>query len=76
VIQNLLEIGAEGDDAHLATARRAQQREHLVDMGDQCGPQVVRWWARPALFAVTAARSGEFGASTPQQCRRWVRYAA
>ncbi len=36
----------EGDDAHGATALRTDEREHLVDAGDQRGPQVVRGWAR------------------------------
>jgi hypothetical protein len=29
----------ERDDAHLAAADRAQQREHFMDTGDQHGPQ-------------------------------------
>ena len=35
-------LGNERDQAHLPTAQRAQQREHLVDARDQHGPQVVR----------------------------------
>jgi hypothetical protein len=45
VIEHLPDIGAvrdEGDDAHLPTAQRAWQWEHLVDTGDQHCPQAVR----------------------------------
>jgi hypothetical protein len=45
VIEHLPDIGAvrdESDDAHLAATDVAQQREHFVDAGDQCCPQVVR----------------------------------
>ena len=37
-----LALGNEGDQAHLSTALRAQQREHFVDAGDQHRPQVMR----------------------------------
>ena len=40
---DLLALGDKGDPAHLATAHRAQEREHLVDSGDQHRPPVVRW---------------------------------
>src|SRR5450830_193343 len=48
VLQNfphLGPVGDEGDEAHLGAAQWAQQREHLVDAGDQRRPQVVRWCA-------------------------------
>ena len=48
VIQNLLDVCAEGDereDAHLASTVRADQRERINDTRDQCGPQIVRGWA-------------------------------
>jgi hypothetical protein len=65
------------------TVLRAQQREHLVDAGDQHRPQLVCWALerhRPIMpgpacatigctgvaKAVTAALSGEFGASAPK----------
>ena len=32
----------EGDDSHLSATEGAQQREHLVDAGNQPRPQVVR----------------------------------
>ena len=38
VVQYLTDVGAvrdEGDDAHLPATKWAQQREHLVDAGDQ-----------------------------------------
>ncbi len=37
VIQDVPDVGAydKADDAHLAAAERAQQREHLVDAGNQ-----------------------------------------
>jgi hypothetical protein len=45
VIEHLPDIDAvrnERNNAHLAAAQWAQQREHLVDSGDQHRPQVVR----------------------------------
>ncbi len=50
----------EGNDAHLPGAHGAHQGEHLIDAGDQHGPQLVRWctlglhglgrgWGRVAL---------------------------
>src|SRR5664280_759281 len=48
VIEDLPNVGTvrdERDQAHLATTDWAQQREHLVDAGDQHRPQVVRWCA-------------------------------
>ena len=47
VFQYLPDVGTvrnERDQAHLSTALGAQQREHLVDAGDQNGPQV--WFGR------------------------------
>ena len=44
VLQYLPDISTvrdERDDAHLPTAQRAQQREHLLDAGDQHRPQVM-----------------------------------
>ena len=41
-IPDLRALADKGDQAHLLTAIRAQQREHLVDSGDQHCPQVVR----------------------------------
>jgi len=34
-LANARRLGYEGDDAHLATALRAQQRENLIDPGQQ-----------------------------------------
>jgi hypothetical protein len=45
VVQDLPDLRALGDErnqAHLPTAHRAQQREQLVDAGDQHRPQLVR----------------------------------
>ena len=45
VVQDLLDLralGDKGDQAHLATALRAQEQEHLKDAGDQHCPQVMR----------------------------------
>lgn len=45
VVQYLLDLralGDKGDQAHLATAHRAQQWKDLVDAGYQHRPQVVR----------------------------------
>jgi hypothetical protein len=36
-------VGDERNDAHVPTARGIQQREDLVDAGNQHRPQVVRW---------------------------------
>jgi hypothetical protein len=42
ILPDLRALGDEGDQAHLPTAQRAQQREHFVDTGDQHRPQVMR----------------------------------
>jgi hypothetical protein len=42
-LSNLGPVGDEGDEAHLAAAQWSQQRQHLVDAGNQHRPQVVRW---------------------------------
>jgi hypothetical protein len=45
VIEDLSDLRArcnERDQAHLPTTQWAQQREHLVDAGDQHRPQVMR----------------------------------
>jgi hypothetical protein len=58
VVQDVPDIGAvrnEGDDAHLPTTDGAQEREHLVDAGNQHRPQVVRW---PRTVQVRAGGRG------------------
>ena len=60
MIEDLPDIGAvrdERDDAHLSAADGAQRGKHLVDVGDQHRPQVVRgtlrrngvWAAKPRV---------------------------
>ena len=41
-LPDLCALGDKCDQAHLPTAHWAQQREHLVDAGDQRRPQVMR----------------------------------
>lgn len=41
-LPDLCTFGDKGDQAHLTTALRAQEREHFVDAGNQHSPQVMR----------------------------------
>ena len=45
MLQYVADVGAvrdEGDDAHLPATQGAQQREHLIDAGQQLRPEIVR----------------------------------
>lgn len=70
VLEDLLDLralGDKGNQAHLPTALRAQQRENFVDTGYQHRPQVVRWvlgWDGVALRhhpKCSLARAGGLG---------------
>jgi len=72
VLQNLLDVSAEGDDrndAHLPTAVGADQWKHFVNMtwgAPSAWPTSgVATIAASCAKVVTAPRSGELGASTP-----------
>ena len=61
-------VGEEGDDLHLTPAGRAQEREHLVDAGEQSGPSSP---SGPPGFIVSADRCQDQGAG-PEASRRPV----
>ena len=48
-------VGDEGDDAHGSAARRAEEREDVVDAGHEGGP--ARLFRRRPLVLVTIQRS-------------------
>jgi hypothetical protein len=63
-------VGDEGDDPYFGAAGAAE-RENVVDAGEQQRPGVAGGGASGVVAAasaraVTAARSGELGASTPK----------
>jgi hypothetical protein len=42
-LPDICTVRDEGDDAHLPTTDRAQQRELLGDAGNELNPQAVGW---------------------------------
>ena len=45
-------VGEKGEDGHLAAARRAEQRQDLVDPGEEHGPSDPRGTGGPSRFGV------------------------
>ena len=88
MVQDLLDLCDVRNQAHLATAHRAQQRKHLVNAGNQHHSQIVRWalgqhrlgrlgrgWKhakRRCNLRCTHPRSG-LPDLRPIRQRRWVR---